>query len=283
MSGVGADELARMQEVARRVWPLGRRWAPGEIAWMVVTDLGDEEVCFVGDGFCWKQGGVAAVVTTSVDDAMAAIESAGECPVQADDRDRTLAKALTFAGLHELPGTPFELDMRCATGDVPDPDVGGGLVVRSARDGDDLVAVHRASWRPADLPFAADHAPTLDPDATSSFTTEMLAAVQRRHEYDANLHVVVEAPGRGLVASCIAWFDATTGTAAIEPLGVCPEFRNLGLAGAMCRYAAARVGDRGGAELVIHPRGDVAYPAPRGAYRRAGFVTAGRTRLYARS
>jgi hypothetical protein len=33
---------------------------------------------------------------------------------------------------------------------------------------------------------------------------------------------------------------------------------------------------------VIHPRGDAAYPAARGAYKRCGFIEVDRTRIYAR-
>jgi hypothetical protein len=54
------------------------------------------------------------------------------------------------------------------------------------------------------------------------------------------------------------------------------------VAGALCLHAARLVHAAGGRELVIHPRGDAAYPAPLGAYRRAGFTEAGRTLIYAR-
>jgi GNAT superfamily N-acetyltransferase len=96
-------------------------------------------------------------------------------------------------------------------------------------------------------------------------------------------HLVVEAPDRVLAASCIAWLDPTTGTAAIEPLGVRPAYRRRGLAGALCRHAAQVVRAAGGREIVVHPLGDGGYPAPLGAYLRCGFHRVGRTRLYVRS
>ena len=125
--------------------------------------------------------------------------------------------------------------------------------------------------------------PAFSTDAASSFDAAKLAAVQAADGYRADLHVVVGAPDGSLAASCIAWFDPPTGVAAIEPLGVRAEHRNRGLAGAMCLHAARLVRDAGGHELVIHPRGDAAYPAPRNAYRRVGFEPVGRASLYAAS
>ena len=195
-----------------------------------------------------------------------------------------LLETLRAAGYEPVPDSPFDLDVRLATTATGDAvDLPAGYVVRSASPEDDLVAVHRAAWRPADLPFARGHMPVFSTDATSSFDAAKLAAVQAADGYRADLHVVVTAPDGSLAASCIAWFDRPTGVAVIEPLGVRPEHRNRGLAGAMCLHAARLVRDAGGHELIIHPRGDAAYPAPRNAYQRVGFEPVGRAVLYARS
>ena len=119
--------------------------------------------------------------------------------------------------------------------------------------------------------------------ACAGLTAEMLTDVEAAWPYCRDLHILVEAPDRVLAASCIAWLDPTTGTAAIEPLGVRPEYRRRGLAGALCMRAAQLVHAAGGREIVVHPRGDGGYPAPLGAYPRCGFRKVGRTRLYARS
>ncbi|HVT78767.1 MAG TPA: GNAT family N-acetyltransferase, partial [Acidimicrobiales bacterium] len=71
-------------------------------------------------------------------------------------------------------------------------------------------------------------------------------------------------------------------SAEIEPLGVVPEHRRRGLAQALCRAALRATAEAGGTEVVIHPRGDVAYPAARDAYAAAGFVTVNRSRIFGR-
>lgn len=280
MDGIGADELGRMQDLARRVWPLGRRWAPGELAWAVLTQPSAGEVAFTDRGFCWRNGGEATVVADR-DDARDCLGLAGSAPVHVDLRDRALLDAVTERGYLERAGAPYELDLRRAAAAVRAVPVPDEYLVRGARADDDLVGVHRASWHPADLPFAPGHAPPVDPGATSSFTCERLAAVQADPGYDLDLHLVAEAPDGEPAASCIVWFDTSTGAAAIEPLGVVPEHRNHGLARALCLHAVAVVHARGGREVVIHPRGDAAYPAPRAAYLGAGFVEVGRTTSYA--
>ena len=152
--------------------------------------------------------------------------------IQVADGDLVLLETLRRAGYQPLPSSPFDLDVRLATTAMGDAvELPAGYVVRSASPDDDLVAVHRAAWRPADLPFARGHMPAFSTDATSSFDAAKLAAVQAADGYRADLHVVVAAPDGSLAASCIAWFDPPTGVAAIEPLGVRAEHRNRGLAG----------------------------------------------------
>jgi predicted N-acetyltransferase YhbS len=206
-----------------------------------------------------------------------------ELRVQAADSDEALRAVLHRAGYREVVHAPFDLDMRLAATATTMPVLPDGYLVRSPAERDDLLGVQRSAWRPPDLPFAPGCMPPFDSQATSSLTASVLAAVQKAWPYRRDLHVVAEAPDGSLAASCIAWLDPVTGVAAIEPLGVCPEHRRRGLAGALCLHAARLVAAAGGHELVIHPRGDPAYPAPRGAYLRCGFAEAGRTRIYARS
>jgi ribosomal protein S18 acetylase RimI-like enzyme len=153
--------------------------------------------------------------------------------------------------------------------------------VRAANDDDDLVGIHVASWQPSSLPFAPQPATPLRDDAASSFSAATLSDLQSAWPYDRRLHLVAEAPDGSLAASCIVWFDATSRVGAIEPLGVHPEHRRRGLAGALCHYAIAQVRARQGREVVIHPRGDPGYPAALGAYQRVGFAIRERTRVFA--
>ena len=132
--------------------------------------------------------------------------------IQVADGDLVLLETLRGAGYEPVPDSPFDLDVRLATTAMGDAvELPAGYVVRSASPDDDLVAVHRAAWRPADLPFARGHMPAFSTDATSSFDAAKLAAVQAADGYRADLHVVVTAPDGSLAASCIAWFDAADG------------------------------------------------------------------------
>jgi GNAT superfamily N-acetyltransferase len=235
-----------------------------------------------GTGWAWKQPDYLVVLAADPETVLEALAWAGDVPVQVPDGDVVLRNAVSEAGYVELTDAPFDVDLRLSTATVTAPKVPHRYIVRSVQQGDDLVEVHRASWRPADLPFAPGHAPSFSPAATSSLTAEMLTDVEAAWLYRRDLHILVEAPDRVLAASCIAWLDPTAGTAAIEPLGVRPEYRRRGLAGALCVHAAQLVHAAGGTEVVVHPRGDAGYPAPLGAYLRCGFRKVGRTRLYAR-
>ena len=61
--------------------------------------------------------------------------------------------------------------------------------------------------------------------------------------------------------------------AEIEPLGIVPDHRRRGLAGALCHGAAERVAARGGRQVYINGAPGTDYPAPAAAYLAAGFRT----------
>jgi GNAT superfamily N-acetyltransferase len=268
-----------MQAIVSRAWCSSQRWTAGEVAWAILTEPDRQEVWFVGDGFVWLQDDYLVVVGVDPSEIDAAIGKATGT-VQAHMHDDALIDALGRAGFVEDLDAPFDLDLRLPVSRARQPGVPPRYRVRSAVESDDLVGAHRAAWLPADLPFAPGYAPPFDAGATSSFSTEHLRAVQQSDLYRLDLHVVAEAPDHGLAGSCIAWLDPATKVASIEPLGVVFGHRNRGLAGAMCLHVAQLVAARGGNEVVIHPRGDVAYPAARGAYLRVGFEMVGRTRLF---
>jgi GNAT superfamily N-acetyltransferase len=284
MAVTSLGTLRRMQDAASHLWGPGRRWTPGEIAWAFSAGTDDQEVRFADDGWAWRHGDYVAILAADPARIVQDLPQwSAELGVQAADDDQALRAALRRAGYREVVTAPFDVDMRLAAATATRPVLPGGYLVRSAHEDDDLLGVHRAAWRPADLPFAPGCMPAFDPQASSPLTASALAAVQGTWPYRHDLHVVAEAPDGSLAASCIAWLDPATGTAAVEPLGVVPEHRRRGFAGALCLHAALLVAAAGGHELVIHPRGDAAYPAPRGAYLRCGFARAGRTRIYARS
>jgi GNAT superfamily N-acetyltransferase len=133
------------------------------------------------------------------------------------------------------------------------------------------VECHREAWRPSAMPLSAEALANIPPEATSRFTMDFYDRVRSTWLYDQSLDLVVEAPDGTLAACCIVWWDPATGVAEIEPLGVVPAHRRLGLAGALCMEAAGRVDARGGHTVYINSSPDPAYLAPSATYAAAGF------------
>jgi len=275
--------LQQMQRAASDLWAPGRRWTPGEIAWSILTSAEDLDVMLVDDGWAWRQDDCVSILATDQKTARAAIEWAGSSQIEVPDSDLLLAKEVRRAGFTEVENAPFNVEVRAPLVESPTPKVAHGYILRSSDASDDLLGVHQSSWRPSDLPFADAHRPSFREDAVSPLTSSMLNAVEANEFYRRELHVVVEAPDSTLAASCIVWLDARTGVSSIEPLGVLPQHRRIGLGGALSQYAVRAARGLGGHEVIIHPRGDAAYPAPRGAYLRAGFKTEGCTRAFTKS
>ena len=197
------------------------------------------------------------------------------------DGDTTLASVLIDAGFEPQRHRRTVGVFRSADG--ASPQLPPGYVIRSVRleDGESRVKVHRAAWRPASLPYVDGR--TLDRAAECSFSSDAYDAVRGAWLYNAELDLVVLAPDRSLAACCIVWLDPTTGVAEIEPVGVVPEHRRRGLAVALCLEAAVRVGERGGHRLFINTGPREEYPAPGGAYRKAGFEAVERGTEYTRN
>jgi len=275
--------LRQMQRTASELWAPGRRWTPGEIAWSILTSSEDLDVMLLDEGWAWRQDDSVSILAADQKTARAAIEWAGSSQIEVTDSDSLLTKEVRRAGYVEVESAPFNVEVRAPITEIPTPKVANGYIFRSSKASDDLLDVHHSSWRPSDLPFANGYRPSFSENATSPLTKSMLDDVEANEFYRRELHFVVEAPDSTLAASCIVWLDARTGVSSVEPLGVLPEHRRLGLAGALIQYAVHAVRAIGGHEVIIHPRGDVAYPAPRGAYLRAGFKTEGRTRVFSKT
>lgn len=209
----------------------------------------------------------------------------GKAPrVEVADGEEGVLAALRVAGYVEAPDEPFGVDQRSAARRLQVRLPGGYALHDATSVSEDVrVEVHRAAWRPAALPFASGYRPAVSSDATSSFDAHKLRRAQSLWPYDASRDLVITAAGGEAAACCTVWFDETTGVAEIEPLGVVPEHRRRGLAIALCDAALDAVARAGGNEVVIHPRGDIAYPAPRAAYAAAGFTAVNRSRTYVRA
>lgn len=140
-----------------------------------------------------------------------------------------------------------------------------------------FIACHRAAWNPHALPFAIPR--TFPAEAASSFDAARWDIVRHDPWFDPDL-VVVAYENDEPVASCIVWYDARSGAAEIEPLGVVPQARGRGLARLVTQEAVRRVASRRGREVVVRPRGDDEYPVPRAVYAACGFVVNQRDRVY---
>jgi GNAT superfamily N-acetyltransferase len=292
-----ADKLA-MQHLARRMWPRGRH--PGGLGWEVAISqlpeslvLAEQDDRLVG----WagiRQGELALHADASYPEAAReladwAAKSHGpdgpqELSVPVNDGASAVIEAVLAAGFVPKPDTgPWRsMFLDCAARrPVVLPD---GWQVRPVRDDElaERVEVHRAAWRPFTRPWPGAVPDWVTPEGTSRFTAADYDRVRETWLYDQSLDLVVEAPDGSLAGCCIVWLDPELGVAEIEPLGVVPEHRRKGLAGALCLTAAALVAERAGAQMFIDTGPDPDYPAPGAAYAAAGFTAVARETWYHR-
>jgi GNAT superfamily N-acetyltransferase len=278
-----------MQRLASRCWPQGLH--PGGLGWAQATNqLADTIVLLDG-----KEGDLVGWAGVSQPGYLSLQVAPAQPEVRADlmqwlfstaDGPAFSVDVYDIDTLHDFSHAGFERaaapsgfyrmgepGLRAATDGVlaamPD-----GYTIRSVGPGEDdeRVAVHRAAWRPVELPFHPDHRPDLDESWSSSFTVDAYHQVQRTALYDADLDLVAIAPDGDLAGCCIGWFDASTGWAEIEPLGVVSAHRRRGLAVALCAEVAQRVARYGGRHVFINTGPSESYPAPYRAYRKAGFT-----------
>lgn len=244
---VGAGDARAMQELASRLWPLG--WHPGGLGWALARgQLADDIVLFEEGGALvgWAarsgvhdDGELLAQVEPSRADVaeeiagwFVATADAPRLSIEVALGDSLLAAALERSGFDpDRARRGAEMFRRAER----DPWGGArGYAIRPVRDDElsERVEVHRRAWRPASLPWADGR--DLNPAAESSFTADGYAAVRQTWLYDPELDLVAVAPDGSLAGCCIAWLDAATGVAEIEPLGVAPEHRRNGVAVALC-------------------------------------------------
>lgn len=289
-----------MQQLASRVWPAG--WHPGGLGWALARgELADEVVVVIDD----RDGRAAGWVSRGGHDD-------GELHAQVDQGRLDVAEAIvgwvvgsTGGGRQwTLPVWDGAVELAMAVEQAgftrAGRDAWAGLFLGahaaaadprrtvpgySLRPVDDRasefaarVAVHREAWRPSSIPYADGRG--VDPAAESSFSAEVYKAVRATWLYDAALDLVAVDTDGGLAASCIAWFDPSTGVAEIEPLGVAPPHRRRGLAVALCLEVAGLVAARGGSTVYINGTPDPGYPAPTSAYLKAGFRLLERATTY---
>lgn len=120
--------------------------------------------------------------------------------------------------------------------------------------------------------YAALHRRAFD---STSMTAEWRARTLRMPPYRPELDLVAVAPGGDLAGFCVGWLDAARRLAQIEPLGVHPDYRGLGLSRALMDEFFRRARDCGAAVALVEPM-DTDERAMR-AYQAAGYRPAHRS------
>lgn len=284
-----------MQRLSQSIWPLG--WHPGGLSWWLGrAELPPAEIAVVragGQVSGWSAFSHGDELTVDADPEQPEVarELVGWIVDRAGSMDLTilvpaahdaLRAAVEEAGFAPDPGAPWAglwLDASAARAASP-----SGYTVRAVRPGEERerVEVHRSAWLPAALPYPPDRRSDIAPGATSSFTEAACDRLRTTWLYDPDLDLVAVAPDGSMAACCVGWFDPVSGVTEVEPLGVDPEHRRRGLAGALCLEVAARTAERGGREVFINTGPSAAYPAPELAYRKAGFRSVTRGAAYRR-
>jgi mycothiol synthase len=141
--------------------------------------------------------------------------------------------------LRDLPRTPV----------LPD-----GLTLRSlagVREAGAYTALHSAAFE------------------SSSMTTEWRERTMRLPQYRSELDLVIVAPDATLAGFCVGWFSPEHHVAQIEPLGVHPNFRRLGLSRILLIEILHRFQEHGAISAFVETNIERA-PA-REAYQSVGF------------
>jgi GNAT superfamily N-acetyltransferase len=278
----GSEDRTSVQQLASRLWPRGLH--PGGLGWAAaIEQLADRLVLADEDGVGGWAGLSSGEAFVQVDPGHPgaatsllewAVTEAGHdsLTLHVPIGDELLGTTAAEFGFDPIPGARAGSGMfRSATSDGPV--LPTGYSIRSVGDDEwaERLAAHRAAWRPATLPWPPGPRPPVPEDATSSFTAPLYEEVRRTWLYDQSLDLVAVAPDGTMAACCIAWWDPSTGCAEIEPLGVVPEHRRRGLAGALCLEVADRVAAHGGETVFINTTPHTEYSVPAAAYAAVGF------------
>lgn len=290
------NDTAQVQRLASRLWP--RASHPGGLGWEATSDqLPDETVIALRDGrvvgWAGLDDGFITVQSDQTDDECAssllswAIDTAGRgaLSVGVFDGDELLLRAVINEGFTPDPGSEMLGMFHAADHVVASLPTGYRIRSTQAKEKVERVTVHRDAWRPATLAWPDDDelVKNIPLDATSRFTSEQFDEVQKAWLYDERLDLVVEAPDGTLAACCTVWWDPAIGVAEVEPLGVVPAHRRLGLAGALVTEARNQIALRGGKTVFINTWITESYPAPAQTYLTVGFQIKRRGQIYKRA
>ncbi|HET8626097.1 MAG TPA: GNAT family N-acetyltransferase [Thermomicrobiales bacterium] len=127
---------------------------------------------------------------------------------------------------------------RSLTEPIPAPRLPDGFAIRPLAGASEAAA------------YAALHRHAFD---SETMTAEWRARTLTMPPYRPELDLVAVAPGGDLAGFCVGWLDAARRLAQIEPLGVHPDYRGLGLSGALMHEFFRRARDCGAEFALVEP------------------------------
>ena len=280
----GSDDLRAMQGLVQSLWSLESRFHIGDLAWQRFehegrepdwpTMLWEENGGVIGWGWAHRSDGHLYLMARpdrpelagDIIDWFENTVEASSLSAAVLDKETHLSDALIARGYHAATGGAFDLHTVLDLDRLPEkPALMPGLVAHSmtlSGDAERRAASHRAAWHPSRV--------------TTQSYRHVMAAWPYRPELD---WVVAIADGR-FVANCCVWFDEVNSVALLEPVGVDPGYRRLGLGRAVCLHSLHKLRELGCARAVTYPRGDAAYPTPKKLYLGMGFEPYARTKLF---
>jgi ribosomal protein S18 acetylase RimI-like enzyme len=175
-----------------------------------------------------------------------------------EDDDERLA-FLMRCGYAQVDADRFVSLRRSLAAPIPSPSLPDGFAIRPLAGPDEVagyVAAHRAAF------------------ASTSMTSAWRSRTLQMPRYRPDLDLVAVAPGGDIAGFCIGWLAPDGALAQIEPLGVVPAYRRLGLGQALILELLRRFRACGAAEALVETE-EARSTAVR-TYEVAGFQTAHR-------
>jgi GNAT superfamily N-acetyltransferase len=280
----GDADLLAMQHLVQSIWSLNSRFHVGDLAWQrsqsideewptLLLEEGSELVAW---GWAHQPGHLYLAVRPGRPDlAQTVIEwfertaRSDRLNVDALDKETHLISALQARNYRLAGDAPFDLHTILDLGMLPPKlQMPMGFRLTSMAESPGIVrrvASHHAAWHP------------------SRMTVERYRRVMAAWPYRPDLDWMIEIADGRFVANCCVWFDEVNAVGLLEPVGVDPGFRRLGLARAVILEALRALRDLGASRAVVYPRGDAGYPFTKPLYLGLGFEPYARTLSFQKS
>jgi GNAT superfamily N-acetyltransferase len=179
------------------------------------------------------------------------------------------ANILLDLGFTPVGDANYRLNGQPLDGEVPEPLLRNGAIVRNVRDDiADLQArvdLHRDVWNP------------------SKFDLAGYQRLRTKPLYRPDLDLVVETADGELAAYCIVWWDPVTKMGEFEPVGTAERFRGQGFAKAVLHEGLRRLRDLGATYATVINSMEEKYAPSRALYPSAGFTPVATFERYTKS